>query len=268
MINIIGCFHPIFSVYMKYLNVEKFDETGLVKTLMVLKDQARWRIYSHDIKADMEDLKYYDELSKHFGISPSDMIRIPQKHSSNIFIAKRKDAGMGVVRMETEGDFDGILTDEKNLMLLTIESDCTPIYILDPIKKVIGMVHSGWRGAASKIGIKAIEMMVKNYGSDISDILIYFGPSICGNCYEVGEELVYEFEKILTNDELDKVFTKKGDKLYLDVTAAIKFSILKIGVKEENIDKSKYCTYHDNLFASWRRDKDKSQQMLTGIMLI
>lgn len=253
---------------MKYFTVEKFDNFGFVKTLMVTKEQARWRIYSHNIKAGMEDLKYYKELGNHFGITPDNMIRVMQKHTANIQVARKVDAGMGVVRMEVNGGVDGIITNEKNIMLLTIESDCVPIYILDPVKKVIGMIHSGWRGTVLEIGVKAVDIFKNQYGSDISDILIYLGPSICRDCYEVGEELVFEFKKILSDEEIDKAFTKEGEKLYLDVAMALEFTLLKAGIKKENIDRSKYCTYHDNVFASWRRDKDKTKQMLTGIMLV
>ena len=80
--------------------------------------------------------------------------------------------------------------------------------------------------------------------------------------------MLSEFKKILSDEEIDKAFTKKDEKLYLDVAMALEFTLLKAGIKKENIDKSKYCTYYDNVFASWRRDKDKTKQMLTGIMLV
>ena len=255
---------------MKYLNVEKFDSTGLVKTLMVPKDQGRWRIYSHDIEAEMEDLKYYKELGSHFGIEPGDMVRVPQGHSSNIMIVKKEDAGKGVISMEIDGKCDGAITNEKGIMLLTIESDCTPVYILDQVKKAIGMVHSGWRGTVGKITQEAIELMIKNYGTNKDDLLIHFGPAICGKCYEVGMDLIPEFKKILKCDEVHKVFVPipdKPEKYFLDVTESIRLSLLKYGIKSENMTRSEYCTYHSGIFNSWRLEKDKARQMLTGILL-
>ena len=255
---------------MKYLTVEKFDNTGIVKTLMVPKDQGRWRIYSHDIEADMEDLKYYKELGSYFGITPSDMVRVPQGHSSNIMIVKKEDAGKGVVSMEIDGKCDGAITNVKGIMLLTIESDCTPVYILDPVKKAIGMVHSGWRGTVGKITENAINLMMENYGTDKNDLLIHFGPAICGKCYEVGMDLISEFKKNLECDEVHKIFTPipdKAEKYLLDVTEAIKMSLKKFGIREENITRSEYCTYHSGIFNSWRLEQDRTKQMLTGIML-
>lgn len=255
---------------MKYLNVEKFDNTGLVKTLMVPKDQARWRIYSHNIKADMEDLKFYKELGEHFGIKPDDMIRVPQGHSTDIMVVKKEDAGKGVVKMEIDGKCDGAITNEKGIMLLTIEADCTPVYILDPVKKAIAMIHSGWRGTVGKIAQNAIDLMIENYGCSKNDLLINFGPAICGKCYEVGMDLIPEFKKIVECDEVHKIFTPivdKPEKYLLDVTEGLRLSLLKYGIKEENITRSEYCTYHSGVFNSWRLEKDNTRQMLTGIML-
>lgn len=256
---------------MKYLRIENFDETGLVKTLMVPKDQGRWRIYSHDIKANMEDIKYYTELGKHFNITPDDMIRVPQGHSTNVLIAKKVDKGCGVTHMEIEGSYDGAITNEKGVMLLTIESDCTPVYILDLKKKAIGMVHSGWRGTVGRITQNAIDLMIENYGCDKEDILIHFGPAICGKCYEVGIDLIPEFKKLLDCKDVHKIFTPIPDKIekyFLDVTEGIRLSLLQYGIKEENITRSEYCTYHSGIFNSWRLEKDSTKQMLTGIMIV
>ena len=256
---------------MNYMTVEKFDNTGFVKTLMVPKDQARWRIYSYDIQADMEDLKNYSELGKNFGIVPDDMVRVQQNHSSNIMVVKKLDAGMGVTRMEIEGYCDGAITNVKGVMLLTVEADCTPVYILDPINGAVGMIHSVWRGTVKKITEKAIELMNENYGTKKSDVLIHFGPAICGKCYEVGMDLIPEFKKILSCEEVHKVFTPitgKPEKFYLDVTESLRLSLLKYGVKEENMTRTEVCTYHDNVFDSWRLSNDKTKQMLTGIMLV
>ena len=269
---------------MKYYNIEKFDKTGLVKTLMVEKGQARWRIYSHNVVANMEDIKYYEKLSEIFNIKPDNMIRVPQKHSNNIMVATKSDGGKGVAKYEIDGDCDGIITNEKGLMLLTIEADCTPVFILDPVKRAVGMVHSGWRGTVNRITENAIRLMEENYGTKKGDLMIYFGPAICGNCYEVGTDLINEFKKILDDNELDLVFKIKNDtnndkvricnleneeniKLLLDVTYALKLSLLKYEIKDFQIERSPICTYHGNIFDSWRLSCDKTKQMLTGIML-
>ena len=256
---------------MKIVNIEKFDSTGLVKTVMVPKNQGRWRIYSHNVESNMEDIKYYEEVGKLFNIEPSDMIRVPQNHSTNIMVAKKSDGGMGVTRCELDGEYDGIITNEKGIMLLTIEADCIPVFILDKNKKAIGMIHSGWRGTVNKITQNAIDLMMENYGTNKEDVIIYMGPSICKDCYEVGMELIDEFKKILGCEEVHKVFTPiidKPEKFLLDVAESLKLSLIKYGIKEENITKSEYCTYHEDIFYSRRLTQDKTKVTLTGIMLV
>lgn len=256
---------------MNYWSVEKFDSFGFVKTFMIPKDQGRWRIYSYNKEADMEDLKYYKEVGDLFNITYENMVRLPQGHSANILIAKKEDGGSGVTRMEVEGFCDGAITNEKELMLLAITADCVPVYILDPVKKAIGMVHSGWRGTVQKITEKAIDLMKENYGSNVDDILIHFGPSICANCYEVEMDLIDEFKKVLLCDEIHKVFKpikEKPEKYLLDVALSIKLSLLRYGIKEKNISKTDICTYHDNIFYSRRLTGDKTKVTLTGIMIV
>jgi copper oxidase (laccase) domain-containing protein len=60
---------------------------------------------------------------------------------------------------------------------------------------VIGLSHSGWRGTVKKIGKITVEEMNKNFGSNPEDIITVVGPSICVDCYEVGEEVSEEFKK-------------------------------------------------------------------------
>ncbi len=256
---------------MRYNEVKEFNKYSFVKAFSVPRDEGRWRVYSWNIEDDMRDLRYYKEFGEDFNITPYDMIRTLQSHTTNIYVASDNDRGLGVTRMEPETPYDGMITNVKNLMLLTVEADCTPVYILDPVNRAIGMVHSGWRGTVANITKIAIDKMKENYGTKIEDVIIHFGPAICGNCYEVGIELIDEFKKLLTCDEIHKVFRPipdKAEKYLLDVTLSIKLGLLKNGVKEENITRDSICTYHDMIYHSWRREHDKTKQMLTGIMLI
>lgn len=251
---------------IKYYNCENIEKTGLANAIYTAKFDGHWRIFS--LNLHKSDLIYYEDLAKDFGIEAKDMVRIPQKHTDNVRVVTKDVAGEGVVRNEIEGFYDALITNEKNIMLCTIEADCTPVYILDPIKKAIGMVHSGWRGTVKKIAVKTIAEMNKNYGTNIKDVIIHLGPSICKNCYEVDKDVYDEFEKVFDKNEMTKIITlRKDGKYILDVALAVKISLIKAGVKEENIERSKYCTFHDNVFDSWRRDGKTTGHILSGIIL-
>lgn len=251
---------------IKYFRCEKLEKTGLVNAIYTAKFEGHWRIFSLNIHK--EDLKYYEDLAKDFDIHASDMIRIPQKHTDNIYIATNENRGEGVVREETKGYYDAVITNEKKLMLCTIEADCTPVYILDPVHRAIAMVHSGWRGTVKKIAVKTIKKMTECYGTNLEDVLISFGPSICKKCYEVGLDVYDEYKKIFSEEIMKEVFEKKEDgKFFLDVAQTIEKSLLEIGIKKENIEKAEYCTYHDNIFDSWRRDGKCTGHILSAIMI-
>ena len=58
---------------------------------------------------------------------------------------------------------DAIMTNVKNVPLSIFYADCTGIFILDPVKKVIALVHAGWRGTLKAIALKTVEAMKKEY---------------------------------------------------------------------------------------------------------
>ncbi|MCQ2609350.1 MAG: peptidoglycan editing factor PgeF [Lachnospiraceae bacterium] len=258
---------------IKYFKCESLEKTGLVKTAYTSNNsEARWKIYSKDPSHFC--MKYYEEMASMMGIKVDDMVRIPQKHTTNIKIVKKGDGGLGISRQEDEGYIDGMITDEKGIMLCTVEADCIPVYMLDPKNKAIGMIHSGWRGTAGLISIKALDMMKKEYNTDIKDILIYLGPSICKDCYEVRDDVIDEFSKIFDDKEIKDIYSIKEDsdisdrKYNIDVKLALKKTLWRHGIKKENIEESIYCTYHNvDLFDSYRRTKDVGH-ILTCIMLV
>lgn len=246
---------------MHFYRIEQLDNTGLVSTVYTSKEYAKW-MYGEDTAIDN-----YIELAADLGISPDDMVRPSQVHTSHVAVATREIAGTGVTLPTVSEPTDGLVTNEKQLFLCTREADCVPVYILDPVEKAVGMIHSGWRGTSQLITVNAIDLMEKTFSSKSENLMIAYGPSICKDCYEVGPELIEDFSLHYSN-EIDKLFSPKDNgKYFLDVVKAIDISIEKRGVKPENIIHSSHCTYHDGIFSSYRLEKKHYSHMLTGIML-
>lgn len=153
-------------------------------------------------------------------------------------------------------------------MLCTVEADCTPVYLLDPVHMAIGMIHSGWRGTAARISTNAISLMEQTYGTRAGDMIAAIGPCICRDCYEVSEDLIEPFREGFGAETADTFFTPKGGGKYLlDLKSAVRKTLELSGVRSENIEDSGYCTCHDGMFYSWRKDQDASVRMLTAIWL-
>ena len=147
-------------------------------------------------------------------------------------------------------------------------ADCVPIMFYDPIKKAIGVAHAGWRGTVKQIVKKSVEKMVDEYNCNPKDIIAGIGPSIGPCCYEVGPEVITEFEKTLV--EMDGIIKdiKDDDKGHLNLWQANKIQLHQAGVRENNIEIADLCTHcHPDLFYSYRHQGKKSGRFAAGIML-
>lgn len=155
---------------------------------------------------------------------------------------------------------DGLLTGVPQVALAISVADCVPIFIFDPHKSVVAAVHSGWKGTAQRIVANAIGKLMKEYGSQPADLVVFIGPSAGVCCYEVGREVAMQMDP-------DAVQSKDG-KTFVHLKLANKRQLITMGVAEQNIEVSPYCTIcSPELFHSYRRDKDASGRMMGVIML-
>lgn len=212
-------------------------------------------------RGDSEEnvLENYRRIAAALGVNIERMCLSQQTHTTNVRIMTGEDAGNGIVRKLPYSDVDGMITDEKGMTLVTFYADCVPLFFYDPVRKVIGLSHSGWRGTVGKIGAETVRKMVESYGSRPEDIIACVGPSICGKCYEVSGDVADRFaaafdrakEKGIIGPSLFN--PDNHDKYMLDLWKANKLVFLEAGIREENIEITEYCTHcNPDLFYSHR----------------
>lgn len=80
---------------------------------------------------------------------------------------------------------DGFITATPGLMLGIHVADCGPVYILDPVRRVIALLHSGKKGTEQNISGRAIRLMEERYGSRAADLIVQLGPCIRVPQYDV-----------------------------------------------------------------------------------
>lgn len=161
-----------------------------------------------------------------------------QVHGTNIVCAKSpRNPNSAYIKA------DGILTNNPNLTLFMRFADCVPILLLDPIKKVIGIVHSGWQGTYQKICQAAVEKMTSCYGSKPDTLLAAIGPSICQNCYEVGADVREAFSGAF-GDRAVSYFTARNGSLFLDLWKANRETLNLAGVN--HVETAEICTACQN----------------------
>ena len=173
-------------------------------------------------------------------------IVIPKQiHSSNVTICS--EAGELL-------DTDGIITNNKNLVLSIQVADCIPIYLYDYQNQNIGLIHAGWRGVNLGIIEKSIEKMRK-LNSKSFDIKVLLGPSIRQCCFEVGPEVGKLF---------DTKYQKNGknNRTHLDLQSVVIDKLINKNIQSENIVDIKECTCCSGQYHSFRRDINKAGRMI------
>jgi len=161
---------------------------------------------------------------------------------------------------------DAIFTRIPKVCIGVSTADCVPILFYDPSKQVVAAAHAGWRGTCGRIAEKTIKALVEAYHCQPSDILVTIGPFISAKVYEVGQEVVDNFEGAGFN--IPEIVEIRNKSIYLDLWKANQQSLLKAGVAAENIEVAGICTFieHERFFSA-RRLGIKSGRLLSGIML-
>jgi YfiH family protein len=188
------------------------------------------------------------------GFPLEDMVFPHQTHHCQVREVSAADRGKGIFSDRDYTDIDGLITNDPSVTLVTFYADCVPLYLYDPVQRAIGLSHAGWRGTVGQIGMRTVRAMTEGYGSKPQDILVGIGPSICKDCFEVGNEVAEEFARTLDFAAgFISPCMSKAHKSYIDLQGINKQSLLNAGVLAENIELPGICTKENpELFYSHR----------------
>lgn len=203
----------------------------------------------------------FESLSQVMEIAEEKIYRAKQVHGTDILIVDNQNYE-DVIKEEK----DGLITNIKGIALATYHADCVPIYFYDSKKEIIGLAHAGWKGTLNNISKSIIDGMVKHFKSSVEDISVAIGPSIGKCCYEIGHDVEKLFMDKFYKEK--SIIEKKDSKLYLDLVEANKINLIKLGIEEENIFYSGFCTSCniDSLY-SYRKENGTKKRMLAAISL-
>ncbi len=224
-----------------YYTIDAFEKTGIVKHCFTTKhggvskgcyESLNLRINSDDSKENI--LKNYRIICQELGIDEKRLVLSKQVHKTDIIDITAADCGNGIVYDNKFESADALVTNEKNVPLVTFFADCVPVFLLDTKRQVLALVHSGWRGTVSEIASLTVQHMIKRYGSFSEDIIAAIGPSIRKCHFEVGEEVAAEFD--------GEFVDRSREKPHIDLQRCIINQLILSGIKEENITDSGICT--------------------------
>lgn len=242
-----------------YLSFPILEKTGLVKQGFSTKfggvSQGKFATMNFTFtRGDNPDhvMENYRRMGKALGVDVGKMVLSYQTHTTNVRVVTEADAGKGITKERDYMNVDGLITNVPGITLVTFYADCVPLYFLDPVRKAVGLSHSGWRGTVKRMGQVTVRRMEEVFGSRAEDLIACIGPSICKECYEVGSEVADEFREEFDRRYWEEILVDKGNgKFLLDLWQANRIVLMEAGIKAENIQVTDICTHcnSDYLFS-------------------
>ncbi|XP_041857627.1 purine nucleoside phosphorylase LACC1 [Melanotaenia boesemani] len=163
-------------------------------------------------------------LGLHAGFHPLPLRLVKVNHANNVCV-------LGKPEPES---YDAMVTSQRGLVLAAPGADCMPILFADPVKKVIGAAHAGWKGTVMGVAMATVDAMVADFGCQVSNIVVAVGPSVGVCCFTLDRAQALDFVSI----HPDCVPDPESAKPHVDIRLANRVLLQKGGVLPEHI--------HDN----------------------
>ncbi|HIA27298.1 MAG TPA: laccase domain-containing protein [Planctomycetes bacterium] len=186
-------------------------------------------------------------LAEAIGV-PLDSWVVPgQVHGSRVLRVDRTLAGEGALEpSKTLTGNDALIAVEEGIFLLALSADCPLVVVADPRLRIVAVAHSGWRGMAAGV-IGELLTALDACGSRPRERIAALAPAICGDCYEVGDEVR---AALAGQPGAEEAGRGSGVDLRVMADAALVGS----GIDSDRIAWDDRCSYEDPHLFSHRRD--------------
>ena len=187
-------------------------------------------------------------LGEEVGFDPRLLVTAEQVHGSTVAVVHLcENCGPGNRVPHT----DGLITEEP-WPLLIATADCFPVIVYEPGEKMVAVVHCGWRGTVAGILPRAVARLIRETGGRASELRAGIGPGICGQCYEVGDDVVQAAFQAGLESHVS------GDanlvRRRFDIAGALRQQLLDSNLRPGHIDRVDRCSFEDPELPSYRRD--------------
>jgi YfiH family protein len=186
-----------------------------------------------------------------------------QVHGCGVAVVEKESAGAGrLSREDAIPSKDALVTDSSGVMLNAFYADCVPLWLVDSVRRVVGLAHAGWRGAVADVAGATVRTMHRVYGSDPGDLYAAIGPSIRGCCYEVDDAVA----KHIPEESDSLVALVSPGRYQLDLAKFNRQKLTEAGILPKRIEISDYCTScRTDLFFSHRGENGRTGRMTAWI---
>lgn len=162
-----------------------------------------------------------------------------QVHRSDVRRVTAVDCGKGLWQPQDYDSADALVTDVPGIPLIVFSADCNVLLLHDPVRRVIGAAHAGWRGTAAGIAAETVRVMAEDYGCDPADLRAAIGPAIGPCCFETDGD-VPEALRAALGVAAEPFMAWNGSKWHIDLKAVNALWLRREGVT--CIDICDHCT--------------------------
>jgi YfiH family protein len=186
-------------------------------------------------------------------------------HGDRVAIVKDPDIGAGALSFKNSiKGVDALISDRRLVPLMLFFADCMPVILVEPERRVIGVIHAGWRGVYSSIIENTVESISRGWAIEPDEIVAFIGPSIGGCCFQVSPDLLRKFSDLF--GESQDWFN--GDRI--DLPALGRNQLIKSGVLADNIYLCNDCctSCRNELFFSYRAEAGKTGRQAALVVIM
>ncbi|WP_434991893.1 polyphenol oxidase family protein [Arthrobacter sp. Ld5] len=184
-------------------------------------------------------------LESAMGVPAGALRFLNQTHSDRVAVLDRATQGAP--------DADGAVSPDGSEPLAVLVADCVPIVLADASVADGGtgataVVHAGRAGVGNGIVERAVRTL-RSHGA--LDLAAWIGPSVCGSCYEVPEDMMRAMAQVLP----EAASRTRGGTPALDLPAAVRVQLARAGARVEPLDGAgPCCTVENPTLYSHRRE--------------
>jgi hypothetical protein len=161
---------------------------------------------------------------------------------------------------------DAVVTDVPGVPLTLYYADCCPVFILDPSRRCVGLVHAGWRGTVADVSGATVRSMVEWFGAVPTSCLAGVGSSIGPCCFEVDWDVAGEV--LARYPQWEDLVRKLSNKWTVDLWELNARLLERSGIPRHRIAVSRLCTAcRPDLFFSFRRDRRNTGRLASTCVL-
>jgi polyphenol oxidase len=170
--------------------------------------------------------------------APGSLFFIRQTHGVQVAVL---DGGQPSA---SEPQADAVVCDRPGVFTVIQVADCQAVLLVDPRRRLVANIHSGWRGSVTNIIAATIATLQRRWGARPADLLAGIGPSLgpcCGEFRHYRQELPPE------------VWSYGNASNHFDFWALSRDQLVGAGVPAGQIYQSRICTRcNTGLFYSYR----------------